>query len=693
MPSPWLRAAAIVCCAVFVFADLPRTPAQEADRFDLLDAEIGGVTRDKLLENYLIEQLRPHFAARRAEVAAITTPEEFYARQEKVRELLFKINGKFPERTPLNPQTTGKIQRDGYTIEKVIYESRPGHHITANLYLPDNRTGKVPGVLVPCGHSTNGKGSAAYQSISISLAQHGMAALCYDPIGQGERHQLLDPLGKPSAPGTTEHTLTGVGGWLVGQGTANYRIWDGIRSIDYLVSRPEIDAERIGCTGNSGGGTLTSYLMAFDPRILAAAPSCYLTTLERLFDTIGPQDAEQNFPGQVALGIDHPDYVALRAPKPTLICVATRDYFDIDGAWQNFRENKLIYGTLGHGERVDLFEYNDTHGFSLPRRQAAMRFLRRWLLEKDDNPDEREMQISTDEELQCTRTGEVLADFPDGVSVFDLNAQKSGQLAQMRASQFASRTNDELLATVRQVAAIGDLGGQVPQVRTLGTVLIEADSEFGWDGSMQKLVLTRKGDVPVPAMLFRPKTAQTGVHPAVIYVSSEGKSADATGAVSKLAADGKLVLSLDLRGYGETAGNVRRARGGYFGTDFKTALLALHLNRPLLGQRVEDVLSALNYLASRDDVDGSRIELVGVGGCGPVALHAAALDDRIAQVTLRRSIDSWAEVASTPLARDQLTNVIPFVLEHYDLPDLVKAIEPRKVIIQDRVDPTGKPKE
>ena len=244
--------------------------------------------------------------------------------------------------------------------------------------------GRFPGVLLPCGHSDNGKAYDDYQRASILLAKNGMAVLCYDPIGQGERFQMLDAKGKPVIRGTTEHTMAGIGALLVGRQLASYRIWDGLRALDYLASRPEVDPARLGCTGNSGGGTMTSYLMALDDRIGVAAPSCYITSLERLFATIGPQDAEQNITGQVAAGMDHADYVTMRAPKPTLLTVGTRDFFDIQGSWDTFREVKLIYGRLGFGERVDLFESDEEHGFTRPRRVATVRWMRRWLLKNDD---------------------------------------------------------------------------------------------------------------------------------------------------------------------------------------------------------------------------------------------------------------------------------------------------------------------
>ncbi|HUG68260.1 MAG TPA: acetylxylan esterase, partial [Pirellulaceae bacterium] len=239
----------------------------------------------------------------------LKTPEQIQEYQQRLREFFTRQLGGFPERTPLNAKTVRTIQADGYRIELVIYESQPRHRVSANLYIPDG-DGPFPGVVVSSGHSRTGKTADYNQRFGIMLAKHGMAALCFDPIGQGERSQILDDQGNPKYSGTTtEHFLIGVGSTLVGRSTATYRAWDGIRSIDYLVSRPEIDPARIGYTGCSGGGTLTSYVMALDERVTCAAPACYLTTFRRLIETIGPQDAEQNIFGQIAFGLDQPDYV------------------------------------------------------------------------------------------------------------------------------------------------------------------------------------------------------------------------------------------------------------------------------------------------------------------------------------------------------------------------------------------------
>ena len=350
---------------------------QDLDDLTVLTDASGESPPGNRLYAYLEAQAREHFEARRKAVASLRTPGDVASRREDLRAKFRMALGEMPaEKAPLNGRTLGRQARDGYAVERVVYESRPGHHVTANFYIPDG-PGPFPGVLVPCGHSLNGKAAETYQRHLSSWRGTAWRRSATIRSARGSESQLLDERGRPAIQGpTTEHTMAGIGAWLVGRSIAGHMVWDGLRSLDYLAGRPEVDAMRLGCTGNSGGGTLTAYLMALDDRIAAAAPSCYITSLERLFATIGPQDAEQNIVGQVALGIEHADYVTMRVPRPTLLCVGTRDFFDIDGSWATFREAKKLYGIAGHGERVDLFESDEPHGFTRPRREAAMRWLR-----------------------------------------------------------------------------------------------------------------------------------------------------------------------------------------------------------------------------------------------------------------------------------------------------------------------------
>jgi dienelactone hydrolase/pimeloyl-ACP methyl ester carboxylesterase len=612
----------------------------------------------KMLRASLLAECGRFFEARRTAVAALKTPEDVRRRQEELRARFVQAIGGFPERTPLHARVVGELRRDGYRVEKVIYESRPGHAVTGALYLPEGR-GPFPGVLVPCGHSENGKAAEAYQRACILLARHGFVVLCYDPIGQGERKQVLPAGGKPLGS-TIEHTHVGVGALLVGWSAAGWRIWDGIRSLDYLASRPEVDPERLGCTGNSGGGTLTAYLMALDGRIRAAAPSCYLTSLERLFATIGPQDAEQNIPGQVAFGLEHADYVTLRAPKPTILLVGTQDFFDIGGAWTTFREAKRVYGVLGYGERVDLFEYDDKHGFSKPRREAALRWMRRWLQGKDDAPFEPDFPVARDEELQCTATGQVLRDL-GGRSVFDFIAERAGELAARRPRL----EGDRLRAEVVRRLGVGDLPGAA-----------------AWEprGEGRGVWRTDPG-ILVPAIVREGGSPQG---PVVLVLHGEGKEKAALGA--DLSAGARRVVAADLRGMGETA---PPPRGGdwdrFFGPEWQEVFLAMHLDRTLLGLRVRDVLGIVRAL------EGERVHVVAVGAAVPVALHAAALDPRIERLTLEGGVVSWSAVARTPVTVRQLAHVVPGALEAYDLPDLAAALAPRPLVLRSVRDPQGNP--
>jgi cephalosporin-C deacetylase-like acetyl esterase len=652
--------------------------AYAADDLAVLKAAPGETPVAKRLYAYLEAQAKTHFDARRKAVAALKSPADVARRQAEMKARFREALGQLPEdRTPLNPRVTGSLRRDGYTVEKVVYESRPGHHVTALLYLPKGRP-PFPGVLVPCGHSANGKAADAYQRISILLAKNGMAALCYDPIGQGERVQWLDEQGEPAVGGgTTEHTLLGIGALLVGRSAAGYRFWDGVRSLDYLASRPEIDAARLGCTGNSGGGTMTAYLMALDDRIAAAAPSCYITSLERLFATIGPQDAEQNITGQVAFGMEHADYVTLRFPKPTLLSVGTRDFFDIRGSWDTYQEVKRIYCNLGYGERVDLFESDELHGFTGPRRQSAMRWMRRWLLDKDDAPLETDFPVDADQDIQCTRSGQVLREY-HGVSAFEMNAELARQLTGYRASRPDLTDKRHLLNEVRRRLALPE---------TAGEVVVEHRSPIRRDGySIDRWALQTEPGVQVPVLLFR-ADSPAGNKPLLVYVGASRELAAPGGPIESRVKGGESVALVEPRGMGETApGGPRSAQRSGLGNDTKEAFLALHLNRPLLGQRVYDLLQAMRAL---DQKNG--FHLTGVGSGATIALHAAAIQPKVAELRLERPIISWTAVASTPSKRGHLADVVPGVLWMYDLPELAATIAPRGLTLLSPVDPQGNP--
>ncbi len=705
------------------------------DELTVLTATPAGVEPGRQLERWLVALMERHDEARLERLAALRTRAEFEAWQADRRAFFLRQIGGLPERTPLEARTVGRLEGEGYRVEKVIFASRPGHRVTANLYLPD-AGGPHPGVLVPCGHSHDGKAAAAYQNICRLLARHGMVALCYDPIGQGERYQMLDLEREhthfPAAPQvpvphprvhrlcTVEHTSMGLGCILLGGNVAQYRIWDGMRGIDYLQSRPEVDSDRIGCTGNSGGGTLTAYLMALDDRILAAAPACYLTTFRRLVSTKGAQDAEQNIFGQLAFGMDEADYVIMRAPKPTLVCAGRRDAtFDIEGTWETFRQAKRFAARLGFPERVDINDADLPHGFMLPQREAAARWLHRWLIGGDtvirevdparlpDPPTDTEWREAsppdwTPAQLTCTHEGQVLLAAGER-SVFQINAEQERTLRPRRQAAWARQSPSArrvlVQTTIRGMAedpaaVIASAGPP----RRVGTV-----SRDGY--RIDKLVISPEPGVDLPALAFVP-TAPSGATTLYLHGTSMKKDAGPGGPIEALVRKGHVVHAVELRGIGETeTGHHKADYGrGAFGRDVQEIFLAYLLGRSYVGMRTVDIACACRSLAGYGLEHGGDeraaaagtpqpLHLVAIGEAAIPALHAAALEpDRFATVRLVDMLSSWADLVASPGSVDQAVSVVHGALLHYDLPDLIElAGGPEKVRLETPRDANGRP--
>jgi pimeloyl-ACP methyl ester carboxylesterase len=329
-------------------------------------------------EAWLTREAEGHWARREFAIQGLSTAAEIRERQGYVRRTMLELIGGLPtEKTPLNARVTGSFAREGYRVENVIFESEPGFQVTANLYLPTVGQGPFPAILGVAGHSVNGKASATYQAAFIGFVRQGFAVLAFDPPGQGERLEYLDPETGRSRPGAgvAEHNMAGLQTLLTGQTLARYFVWDGIRAFDYLLTRPEIDPRRIAVAGNSGGGTQAAYLAVFEPRLAAVVSSCYMTRWRELWAGPGPQDAEQVFPGFVQKGLDFGDFALAYAPRPFLMTTAIRDYFPIAGARMTDKQNQRLFDLLGQSEKAGYFEFDDTHGWSQPRREAAVRFL------------------------------------------------------------------------------------------------------------------------------------------------------------------------------------------------------------------------------------------------------------------------------------------------------------------------------
>lgn len=633
----------------------------------------GQTTRDQL-KLYLNNLGKKYLKDRAQGISAIRTQAEAIERQKLVREKLLRLMGGLPtQKGPLNVQHVGAEERDGYRYEKIIYESLPNFYVPANVYLPTRGQGPFPAVLMPVGHSPEGK--EGERVTAIGLARKGFVVLKYDPIGQGERLQYYDPDLRTSKVGATtqEHSHANGHAVLIGDNVARYRVWDGMRGIDYLLTRPDVDPKRIGVTGCSGGGTITTYIAALDTRVQAAAPACYITSWEQLLDNLGPQDGEQSLAHFLTEGLDIADYIELFAPKPYLIASTINDFFPLEGARQSYDEARRFYKLFAAEDRIGWFIGPGPHGVPLQSREAIYTFFIKHLANGNGDPREEVVRLDPLEKILCTKTGQV-ADSLGGETVFSLNRKRAGGFNRKVTPQ-------DLPKEVRRLAGI-----QVPPNGPPPPITVHR-TERRDTYELQLVSLLMNGGVPVTGALMVPTAA--GPHRAAVIVDSRSKQMTAsTGSdADMLARDGYLVLTIQPRGTPEIPVDRPQDLVGDFALAFQSYLVG----KSLTGFRAEDVTRSVDYLLSRSDVQKHGVTAIGNGSGGVYVLHAATLDSRINKVITQQSPALLRLGVERPIHRHIYEVAVPGMLAKYDLDDLIRAIAPRKVTVVNPVDLLDRP--
>jgi dienelactone hydrolase len=604
----------------------------------------------------------------------LTTRSEAEAYVRFVQDQIRTSFGPFAERTPLNPRVTGVVERDAYRIEKVIFESRPQFLVTANLYIPKGRSFPVPGVVGTCGHSANGKCGETYQAFAQGLARMGYAVLIFDPISQGERAQSRTRTAQWRGGGVNEHLDAGNQQFLIGEFFGAWRAWDGIRALDYLLTRNEVDPRHVGVTGNSGGGTMTTWLCGLDQRWTMAAPSCFVTSFGRNMENELPADTEQCPPRALALGLDHEDFLAALAPKPVLILGKERDYFDVRGTEEAYARLKHLYGLLGAEQNIALFVGPTPHGYSQENREAMYRWFNR-VTGVSKAESEPALTFEKDETLWCTPKGQVWD--LNSRSIYDFTREKSRALSQRRSG----KEGDALKSAVRSLLRLPDLSAK-PRFRILRPIqpkeypkprftTYAVETEAGIHALVYLL-----GDEP---HLSRPPR---GRERAVLYVSHQSSDEDLRSEplIRELlqSETGSAFYTCDVRGIGESRPNTC-GRDTYlqpYGNDYFYAIHSIMLDYPYAGQRCHDLLTVLEWLA---ECGHSQVHLAAKGWGTIPATFAALLSSRVEQVTLKNALTSYASVAESPEYNWPLSSMLPGVLEHFDLPDCYRALGAKKL--------------
>ncbi|MBK6480021.1 MAG: acetylxylan esterase [Saprospiraceae bacterium] len=636
--------------------------------------------------NFLNSLASKLYEARDREIAQLHTKRDWQDRQIKMKGKLLESIGIFPEKTPLNPKITGIINKDGYRIEKILFESRPGFYVTGCLFIPENRNTTLPAVLNLIGHEQESYHEPLDQVIIQNLVKKGMIVFTIDPLGQGEHVQYFDPKINFSSIGYSviEHSYFGNLCFLSGESSAKYFIWDGIRAIDYLVSRSEVDPERIGVTGFSGGGTVTNYLAALDPRVKVSIPSSWSNTCRRVSEMKGTQDAETFFIHGLKKGITVEDLLEVRAPKPTLLTFTSRDeYLSLQGARDTYREAKKAYVSFGAADQLDMVEDDSKHWLTPKIRLAIYSFFMKHFNMPGD-PAEVEAEIIPGKELLVTASGQIATSI-GGNMVFDINKKSSQKL--IEHLELSRKSITKHLASVREKAK--EISGYIkPCCENVEPIINGRYQRNGY--TVNKYALPGEGDYAIPFLLFVPDDLKPK-HRAIVYLHADGKAKEAKpgGEIEELVMKGYIVAAADLLGVGETVCSVTRGMA-----DAYTGVL---IGRSLVGIQAGDIVRVVNYLKLHTGVD--PLQIVAVANkemCLPL-LHAAVFDPSIKSVILISPLISYRSIIMNRIHKIGLTARkgggyhhpyevdfswgIAGVLRGYDLPDLMGCIAPRKLVL------------
>ncbi len=628
--------------------------------------------------------------------ALIVTGADVHARNAYVREKFIEMLRPFPKRTSLNPVIVKASERDGYRVENIMFQSRPDFWVTGNLYIPTTGKGPFPGIISPCGHYPLARMTAQYQTVYLDLVKSGFVVLGYDPIGQGERRQYWNPETNVTEVGDPiyEHSMPGQLLILLGENLTQYRVWDGMRAIDYLLTRPEVDGKRIGCAGHSGGGTLTKFISVADERVQCAA-IIEGGTANRWPETvapwrpIGPSDVEQNLFPAAIYGIDNVDLHAVIAPRPLLAAIEhySPDFNQAADAIQ------ARYRQLGVPEKFTTVAADDPHAWTMKLRLATANWFSRWLYGRERPWREPQFETESPQNLYCTPNGSVRYS-QQGQTIFSLILENQAHLPPERR---VPGTTAELTAYQEEICTgIRNLLHYRKSDQPLNPRPIATTPRQGY--RVDKIEFLSEAGVYIPAWVFVPEN-RSGILPVILYVSDAGVEADGMefegdeesgyrrGVLDTLARKGNLVIAVDVRGIGATQPSHAPDISGdnefrqLFDVETALSYMAWFMDQSLFAMRVQDVVRSVDYVMSRQDADVRHLHVIAKGTGGLWCLYAAALDPRIRSLICVRSLLSYRSLTGVDRYVYGADVFIPDVLTHFDLPQVAAAMASRPLVL------------
>ena len=596
--------------------------------------------------------------------AALDNPEAIGRRQEYIRECFIKAIGGLPAPSKnLDAKITGTLQFDGYKIEKIIYSPRENVYVTANMYIPDNITGKTGAVIFVCGHWEKGKHAEEYQIVCQYLVKAGLIVFAQDPIGQGERLSYIntDP---PVYCCTDEHDYAGFQCIAAGKSIARYFVHDTMRAVDYLISRPEVDPGKIGITGNSGGGTQSSLMMLADRRLAAAAPATFIMNRRYYMKTGQAQDREQIWHGLTACGVDHEDIILSMAPKPVLILAVIHDFFPIEATEKTYQNCRRFWGLYGRQDYIERFYDDCDHHYTRKMAQKSAQFFAANLLGRETGEIDGDNINAIDEKLlYCTPTGQVLTSFDNARIVYD---EINAELNQTRNPADKKAALEFLRGRIykNRAEAVGYYMKRWLGETDAGDLLAEG---FLW---------MAQEDIINTGIIFKSKINAGEKLPVTIAVWGGGtfKLSEHADFIAETCGQNRAVIVLDVTGTGMTS---QRALSGadplaFYGAVFKLNDDLLWLDDSLAAVRAHDIIRLVDLIGHNGAFDANDINIYTSGRYSVYADIAKFVDGRIKKVISKTPLASYKDFIKTKFYEkpDIAGVILPGLLDYIDLDEI-----------------------
>jgi len=612
---------------------------------------------------------------RRARWSQVKTAADLQRLRTSLKQSVLDMIGGLPkDKTDLHASIAGTLPGRGFRIEKLIYQSLPGLYVTALVYVPENNAKVHPAVLVPAGHAANGK--IHYQELSQRLVQRGYLVISWDPVGQGERSQFWDAKAGKSRYNLicAEHAVMGNLAYLAGANLARWEIWDGMRAVDYLLTRPDVDPRRISITGTSGGGFQAALIGALDDRIHVVVPSCYITSLpmrvaNRIFAD-PDSDPEQDLFGFIARGVDHAGLLLMMYPRPVMVAAVTLDFFPVQGTYRSFAEVRSFYERFGYADRIRISESYNTHQFSLHNQEAALEFLdqfNRMPLRHGLPP----VITFAEADLRVTHSGQVSVDFPDAKPLLSFIADYANQRRlnpQTTLAAMDTALDDPQIASWTVGPYTGSLAAKELRWEAVGTTTAGS-------ARIDRYLLHHSTSLAMPMLHIHDDQAKP--RGTVIWIRIEGKATEKDWPeIAAFLRDGYQVYSFDFRGLGETRMNYRGRSADdpqllkeNFNEAYTDPLLgvladcvynSLLTGRPYFLQLIDDLKIAALFIRSQ----GGRalpIQIAAAGDAHTLATHFTEIEPDIKVLPDDRAPSfDWAELMKKKQEQWPIVYVLPF---------------------------------